>query len=800
MSSGYRIEHRVSRSEKTDPKWYKPVCDYIISQINTGILNDIKDKKDAVEGIINDSYYKKVLNPFNATDPKFTRYRADIRNFDIMRDIIRRYLGEFSKQPFDFQVKANDPDIITRFEDALYDAISKLAIQTYVARMKAIAEESKGKEELPPMPDFQQFYDEFKKDYIDDVAAQGQALLTAIIDWTESRIKYFKAFYDYIVLGQTFTYRDVRNGILHKEVIDPLDYHPISNGEPFIEDHNKGVKSFNVSINDLLSQFGTILDEKTFDKVRHLFDTYRSNSGGVSIPLAYFKSINDEKLYTSFMADPKNKSKIGDLVYRMTNKDDMINGYHVVFTTEVRVANLLYIDPVTGTLQQEIIEDDNFELDPAAGHVSVEWEWLNEVWEIYRFGSEYDNIYSEPRPIAYQRRDGNNPQKVKLPYNGLCEVIPGTGFTFSIVDAIIPYQLARNIFGFYRENIIAKNKDKIMIIPKSLMGDEGSAEEKIYRLEANSVFEYDDSEDDAGTKAQHIRILDASLSQFVSHISDLMDRMKSEAWESVDMNQQRYGDIRTSAGKATTEEAIVRSSMGSTIIFTVFESFLEKEYVADLEYSKAAYANGKRGSYTDMEGNTKFLDLDTDKHILANYGIHVVSSVAQSDKKRALKEIAFNASQNGEFGLAVRSVLSDNVASVEKAIKEYEKARKEYERQVATEKEQLMLQAEETRAKNDEANRTNTFEIAKMKEQAATEREIIKAESDMLQIQSQLSNEGGDDSALRTTIEERKLDLERRKIDNDMLKHKDTIKLKEKEIVSKEKIASANRNKAASKK
>ena len=798
--SGYRVEHRVSRKKKQSEAWYKPWADYIIGQIDTSSVEDIKDKIRAVRGEITDNYYKKVLNPFNATDKKFTRWRAEMRNYDIMRDVIRRYMGEYAKQPFDFQVKANDPEVITRFNDAFALKVSEMAVQEYINNLNQLGVTTG--QPSAEVPDFQKFFEEFKEDYVDDLAAQGQDLLTAIIDWTESNLKYYTAFYNYIVLGQAYTYRDIRNDVLHKETIDPLSIFPISNGEPFVEDHNKVVRHFEVTMGQLLENFSTILSEKSYKRVKELYDNYQNSNGGVYVPMSFFKSLYDDKLYSTFSTDASVASRIGNDMYRFTNLDDMVDGYHITFTTEVKVYHLAYVDPITGTVQEEIIEADSFQMDPTKGHISLTSEWWNEVWEVYRFGNKWDNVYSVPRPIAYQRRDGNNPQKVKQPYNGLSEIIPRTGFTFSIPDAVLPYQIARNIFAFYREKIIAKNKDKVLVVPKSLMGDDQEAEDKIYRLEANSVFEYDDAEDDAGTKAQHIRILDASLSQFIAHITDLMDRMKQEAWDTVDMNPQRYGDIDTSAGKGTTQEAIVRSSMGSVIIFTMFEKFLEKEYTADLEYSKMAYSNGKAGAYTDLDGNTRFLDLDVEKHLLANYGLHVVSSAIQNDKRQALKDIAFAGAQNGEMGLAAKAVLADNVASIKKAFNEFEEAQKAYQQSIANEKEKIVQQTEQVKAQNDQANRDNQKEIAMMKEQGDTERAIINARVELAKLETTLNTagEGADTSGTKSLIEQQKLYLDQLAQQNDMQKHRDTMQVKREEMRSKEKIAKENKNKYDAKK
>lgn len=808
MGDKLYVEHRNSRSAKQKKGWYSDLATYMLGQIDMSHVTAIEDRRNAIDGEISDTYYKKVLNPFNATDPKFTRFRAEMRNYDLMKDVIRRYMGEFAKQPFDFQVKANDADVITRFNAEYNKQLAELAVQYYINMLNQQgANTGQASKEVP---DFQAFFDKFKKNYVDKTAAQGQKLLTAIIDWTESKLKYYKAFYDYVVLGQTYTYRDVRNGQIYKEIIDPTNYYPISNGQGFVEDHNNGVRGFRVTVPELLENFGDVIDTDTYNKIKDLFDKYRSSDGSVKVPLSHFESRLTGEQYATFTKNATGSKLIEDNVYRFTNKDAMVDGHHFVFTTEVKVGILVYQDPVTGQLAEELIEADTFKLDKRKGHVSIEWNWWNEVWEFYMFGNEQDDIFTVPRPIAYQRRDANNPQKVKLPYNGITEVIPGTLFTFSIPDAILPFQIARNIFAFYREKIIAKNKDKILVVPESLWGDIGTHDDKLYRLEANSTFTYDDSDDDSGQKAAAIRVLDASLSQFIGHITELMDRMRDEAWDTVDMNPQRYGDIQTSAGKGTTEEAIVRSSMGSVIIFTMFEKLLEKEYLADLEYSKAAYIDGKQGSYTDLDGNSQFLDLDINKHVLANYGLHVVSSVAQAEKKRKLENLALSAGQNGEFGLAINSIINDNVASIVLAFEEFEEANKQYQASIANEKQQIEAQTAQQVEATAQADRASKEKIAEMQEAGDMQRAIMDAKIKLLELESTLATasvgegegEGGEDSAandayinsMKERIEAEKMNLARRQQAFNERKQSEDTAVKREDIASKERIAKANKN------
>src|SRR5690606_21398342 len=105
------------------------------------------------------------------------------------------------------------------------------------------------------------------------------------------------------------------------------------------------------------------------------------------------------------------------------------------------------------------------------------------------------------RPIAYQRNG-------KLPYNGIMEVLPLMG-KFSIIKLITPFQIMRNIFIYHREMIIAKNKMLILLLPKSLI--QGDEEDIIYKMAADGTLLVDDEDDNAGTKMQQVRMLNAQM-------------------------------------------------------------------------------------------------------------------------------------------------------------------------------------------------------------------------------------------------------------------------------------------------
>ena len=87
-------KQQVDAATKEKPDWYANSIDYIIG---LGLsLNDRTETEtmlNVLHGDLPQEFYKKTLNPYNATNERFKRFPATLRNYDIMSDIVRRYVG-----------------------------------------------------------------------------------------------------------------------------------------------------------------------------------------------------------------------------------------------------------------------------------------------------------------------------------------------------------------------------------------------------------------------------------------------------------------------------------------------------------------------------------------------------------------------------------------------------------------------------------------------------------------------------------------------------------------------------------
>ena len=180
---------RVPNSRKKEADWYANCCDWIIAQgQNNRDNNELEIKYGVLQGKIPDEFYKKILNPYNATNEKYTRFPATMRNYDLIKGIIRRYVSEYIKNPHDFIVGANNPEVVLLRNNKLRKELQIIVEQKIAERIQQsyqqwINEGNDPKQFNPQSSiDIESFITEFNDNYIDDISAQGQSLLNVIKD------------------------------------------------------------------------------------------------------------------------------------------------------------------------------------------------------------------------------------------------------------------------------------------------------------------------------------------------------------------------------------------------------------------------------------------------------------------------------------------------------------------------------------------------------------------------------------------------------------------------------------------
>ena len=97
---------------------------------------------------------------------------------------------------------------------------------------------------------------------------------------------------------------------------------------------------------------------------------------------------------------------------------------------------------------------------PVGTEISVEPDWIVEVWEGYRAG---DDLYFGIQPIEYQHVSIDNPNSQKLPYCGA--VYSATNSKpRSLVSILKPLQYMYIVLWYRLELAIARDKGKIITV------------------------------------------------------------------------------------------------------------------------------------------------------------------------------------------------------------------------------------------------------------------------------------------------------------------------------------------------
>ena len=784
-------QQRIPSSQK-DIEWAANCCDWIIAQGQANRdIDDLEIKYSILQGKIPNSFYKKILNPYNATNERYTRFPATMRNYDLMKGIIRRYVSEYIKNPHDFLVGANNSEVVIAKNSKLRQELKVIVEQQIAARIQENynkwINEGNDPAQFNPQEtiNIEEFIKEFNENFIDDISAQGQAILNVIKDITEDTLFYARAYFDWVTFGECYTYTDVVGTKLIKRNIAPRDAFPVNTDNIFREDDDMFCCRRKLTYQQIVDEFDEYLD----DKQREFLNTYyakRSANVPVDYSFIQYESYFPEvcKKYTD---EERELFKKQPNMMRDTNFD-LYDVWHVVWRGEVRQAIVTFINQAG--LMDTRIENDDYTLNKELGDISIEYIYKPQVYECVRIGTRNDAIYPYgARAVAYDRNG-------KLPYNGINELLPGFG-KFSIVDIVTPYQVFYNIVAYHREMILAKNKLNILLIAKSLLGE--VPEETIYRMLADGVLYIDDTNDQGMLRAQQVRMLQSNMGEYLTQLGNLLIEIKQSANDQVDMTPQRYGEIANSAGKAVTEEGIIRGSMGSVIVEFMMDCLRERDYNRDLDYSKLAWIDGLNTSYRDEDRNLKYISLNVNNHIYADYIIKAKNSVKEQDKLRQLQQYAFSAAQNGDNMMAIAAIEGDNVAVITKLIKKYQAQKEAHETQLKQMEQQTAQMQQEfelakIQAKGEEDRKTKELE-GYLDQQI----ELIRADANMISYNAEVGDDNqqaGIDrlNEARARVEQERVNVERQRNLLDMFNKERDRQVKMHDIDTKLKIAKENKN------
>jgi len=677
---GYnKIPRQKLSISKKNKLWREQCVEAFIDLSNNGRSSgssrrdDMQILYDYYNGVIDEADYRYVLQPYGKSRKNFP---SQMRNYPIIKPIIDLLLGEKSKRPLNFTVTVQNSDSISVKEEAKKELIYKNLQQQFVNEMNARGMNTGLETEEVDLPGH--IAEQFEVSYVDNRAIKGQNAINYIMQQQEVYDKLQKAWFHFLVTGEAYTHRGVRNSEPFFEILNPLDVdYDLDPDLEFVEDGDWATVRKFVHASSVIDAYYEYLDE---EQILSLEEPSHSESD------SYY-------LYaSSHHRDPNS--------YR----NRLIEVVQVYWKSRKRIGFLTFNNPETGGIEEQVVEDGfRMPIELKERGAKVKWNWVNEVWEGLRLDGR---MYLKIHPCVNQRNSLDNNSTCKLPINGR-KYSDINSSNISLVKLGIPYQLNYNIYKYRLELAISKSKDMIAQFDINMIPKKWDMDKFMYYVEGTGIAWVDYNKEGIQLNPQHQTVMDLSIKTIEQYIA-LLESIMQE-WEKLSgVNRQRQGSIGNYEGKATSQQAIVQSSHITEDIFRKFNRLEQRELQALLDYSKEAWLTGKKAMYVMPDGTTDFLDLDSLNHMESEYGVFVSDSGKDQEKLQNIKALSQSMVQNGVPASTIAEMFdAENFSQIKLKIKSAEKAMEELQQQQQEAQQQQQQAALEQQAKEAEMENAN---------------------------------------------------------------------------------------------
>lgn len=791
----------MAQKEANGKKWYKDKANSLdFVSFSSGNFHNFGDKQrrmkinyDLYNGILNKDDFNYVIKPYGK---EIGELPASMNNKDIVSGKINTIIGMEQKLPFTWNVYASDEVATTQREQEEFNKIRQYVVEQIMIPIKQqIAqqkmEEVNGKELNPDQisqinaeieQEVQAMTPKEVKKYMArefQVPAEvlTEQLLKYLIPKTDFKRKSESALKHGLLSGMEILYVGIFNDEPQIWNVNSLRFSFESSPDlQFIEDAESATCEYRMTPSAVIKFFGNELSNSDIDKIYE-------RSGSV-LERRYEHYVNPETGIFTF------DEEFGE--------GDTVRVLHCVWKSLRKVGFLTYMDPITGYPQKTVVDDSykfNEEFD-----ISLEWEWIPEVYETWKI----EDIYVRMRPLPGQFKDINNLYDCKLPYYGVVYDNMNSEVT-SIMDRLKIYQYFYNIIMYKIELLLATDKGKkILMDIKAIPADSGIDVDKWqYFFESTPFMWYNSSQEgyqDANTLA---KVMDMSLISDIDKYINLAEYIRQQAGRSVGINDQMSGEIETRAAVNNVKQGIV---MGTNILQPIFElhSCVKRNVLqALIECSKIAYRNydGKKLSFILDDMSLAVLKMDIGLLDNSTLGVFVANTNKVEETKQVIQQLSMTALQNQKVELSdiLEILKSDDINQASEILKIAEDNRRQHEMQIQQQQQQAEAEEAEKQRQFIREQWEHDKEMIVLKEDERRKTEIAKTAmlGASYNPDADRDNDGQNDYVeMATKIAKIDLEKEKLKVSKDKLQHEKSVDEK-KLALEKAKIeAMKNRSKA----
>lgn len=682
---------------KKGKKWQEDCVNYIIGEGNvtsggnsTSYYGELQTYYNLYNSIFDEKDFKSITNPFKVEDG----FPATPHDFNIIRPKVDLLIGEETKRPLNFRVIRTSQEATSEMQEKEKQMILQYIEASITARMspedaQQFQEQLQSGEIMPP----EQIAKYMDKDYKDIVENTAYHTLTYLREKLDLDNEFIKGWKDGLISGREFYYIGVLNAEPYAERINPMYFsYDKSPDLEFIEDGSWCCRKMRMPITEVYDRYYDKLEEKDLDKLEEMIGSTPGRNLGDRSPVDMGIQL---RIYDNPIFEGSGKS--------------LVNVWHCCWKSFKKI---FYVTTTDDTGQPQInIVDETYQ--PVGNEISVEPDWIVEVWEGYRAGSD---LYFGIQPIEYQHVSIDNPNSQKLPYCGA--IYSNTNSKpRSLVSILKPLQYMYIVLWYRLELAIARDKGKVVNmditqIPKSMNISPAKWMHYLSSVGVNFINPYEEGWNipgrEGGKPAQfnQITALDLTMSNVIAEYIQLMDKIEELAGTISGITSQREGAVSSSEMVGNVERSVVQSSHITEPLFWVHNQCKRRVLNMLLNTAKGAWEEtGKRKlQYIFDNGERAFLDI-TPKFYYEDMDVFVSDTSKDLENIQKLQQLIQPAMQNGASLLEAAEILTnDNFNIIKQKLKDMQTRQEQMQQQQqeAEAQQQQQLQQMQNEAKQQE--------------------------------------------------------------------------------------------------
>ena len=725
-----------------------------------------------------------------------------IQHYPIMNSKLSVLRGEESKRVFDYRVVITNPNAISEKENTRKEELN--------ARLQqVIADKSQSEDEFNQ--ELEKINDYFTFEWQDSREIRANALLSHYTKEYNIPFLFNMGFMDGMIVGEEIYQCDIVGGEPTIEKINPLKIRVFKSGySNRIEDAGMIVIEDYWSPSRVIDTFYDSLSRKD---IEYIEKAQGNVSGGATDSM---DNVDERQGFVNRVFVGEEATMQDGFFWDPIGNADSINSNLTPFDAlgNIRVIRVYWkslrkikkvksYDPMTG---EELFSfyPETYILKKDQGE-EEEIFWINEAWEGTKIGSD---IYVNMRPRVIQYNRLSNPSRCHFGIIGSIYNI-NDNRPFSLVDMMKPYNYLYDVIHDRLNKLIAKNWGKIITLDLAKVPEGWDIEKWLYFAKTNSIavvnsFKEGNKGAATGKLAGGLNnassgVIDAELGNTIQQYTNLLEFIKMEMSEVAGITKQREGQVANRETVGGVERATLQSSHITEYLFLIHDDVKKRTLEAFLETAKIALkGRSKKFQYLLSDGSIQIMNIDGDEFAEADYGLVVDNSNGLQELQQKMNMLAQAALQNQilNFSTIMKLYNSSSLAEKQRLVEKneaqlMERQQQMQQQQMEAQQQQAQMQAQLQQAKmeqeykmNSENNETKII-VAEINSQAEADRLALMNQDDGIE-ESEFSEEAKANLLEKMRQFDKRLELDREKLQFDKDKAKTDARLKEKQINNKQ--------------